>query len=112
MSIAHVVAGLIALAAAAAAVSAGRFVSRRTGPGLAAAFLSGFVGLALEVARILVVVRVFNALGSPGDGVPWLVALKLFNVPIVPAVAFFTGAFGVSPRSETARPTPETARPS
>lgn len=41
-----------------------------------------------------------------------LAALTLFNMPIVPAVAFFAGAFGVSPRSEPARTTPETARPS
>ena len=110
MSIAHVVAGLIALAAAAAAVSAGRFVSRRTGPGLAAAFLAGLVGIALEAARILVAVRVFNALGSPGDGVPWLVALQLFNMPIVPALAFFAGAFGLA--SQTEATTMERERPS
>lgn len=89
--------GLIALVAAAAAVWAGRFVSRRTGPGLVAAFIAGVVGIALEAVRILVAVAVFNALGSTSEGVPWLVTFKLFNMPIVPTVAFFGGWFGMAP---------------
>lgn len=102
--------GLIALVAAGAAVWAGHLVSRRIGPGLAAAFIAGVVGIALEAGRILIAVPVFNALGSPGDGVPWLVTLKLFNMPIVPTVAFFAGALGVASQTEASRTTVEEER--
>lgn len=108
----HVVVGLIALVAAAAAVWAGRVVSRRIGPGIAAAFIAGVVGIALDAGRILVAVRVFNALGSPGDEVPWLVTLKLFNMPIVPTLAFLAGAFGVASQTEAPRATIGKERPS